>query len=835
MKKKRNGNYSLWESKVKILRRMKLLTIFILFSMVTASANSYSQQTKFKFSLRNATVRSVFQEIEENSEFILLYDEKNVDVNRIVTINVNDESVNSILDQVFEGTGNTYKIFDRQIVILGTNDIEIPVFLNQPRQPSKISGKVMDSSGSPLPGVSVAIKGTTQGTITNTEGSYSLPNVPGNGTLMFSFVGMKPHEVRLEGKTTVNVVMEEQTVGIEEVIAVGYGTQKKMDITGSVASVQQERLEMVPNTNIAQAIQGAIPGVMMQTSSAGAVSEQTIMIRGRNSILADNSPLVVVDGIPYYGSWKDLNPNDVKSIEVLKDASAAAIYGSRGANGVILITTEAGKEGKPKISYDGYYSVQSFVKLPDLMNGEEFYNFKKEHSPGSITPSEQEIYDSGQWTDWLDLAMRNANSTEHNLSVSGGFQNTNYYISGGVLKVRGLALNDDYLRLTSRMNLDTQIAGWLTIGTRTQLSYDDRGGNSPTWEGDTGSVFSMNPLTRAYDENGKLMIRTWPEEPTFPNPLQATLAINTSETYQVISNNYAIVKFPFIPGLQYRINAGLRVRFDETNTYYGRDTKTGLDVGGRASSGRDRANNNVIENIVEYNHDFGKHNLFFTGVYSYESNKSNDLSTSAKGFPHDLLTWYSVAQAEVKEFDYSYNKTILLSQMLRLNYSYDSRYLLTLTGRRDGYSGFGAKTKWGVFPSMALGWNLAKENFFPWKNIVNDLKWRVSYGLNGNQAVGAYQTISRLGQSNYITGTSTLPGYVPSKLGMDDLGWESSKTFNLGFDFGLFPYTTLFRSWTIGEPGHRRFELLPDQHLRSVAEPDNFSDPRNYFHYPEHW
>ncbi len=651
-------------------------------------------------------------------------------------------------------------------------------------QSRTIMGKVTDSAGETIPGVTVMVRGTTIGTITDVEGNYSLTVGADARSLVFSFIGMRTQEVSLGASDIVNVVMQQDILGLDEVIVVGYGVQRKSDITGTVASVGQERLEMVPNLNIAQAIQGAVPGVMIQTSSAGAAPNEVIMVRGRNSIRASNNPLVVVDGVPYGGQLRDINPSDVESIEILKDASAAAIYGSRGANGVILVTTKSGQEGRPKISYNGYYALQSLVNLPNLMNGEQFYQFKKEREPESITQSEQEIYDSGAWVDWLDMALRNGSSMQHNLSVSGGFDRTQYYISGGLTNVTGLAVNDDYQRLSSRINVDTKVADWLTIGTRTQFTYDDRGGIAPTWDGDQG-VFWFNPLTRAYGDDGRLSIYPWPEDPYFRNPLMGTLAQSMNESYQVVLNNYAVASIPFIPGLQYRINTGFRLRFLDTGTYYGSDTQLGLTNRGSASTNRSRYNNNVIENILNYNKDFGKHTLFFTGVYSFESTKGSSNTLSASGFPHDFLTWYAASQAELINPGYSYDETALISQMLRFNYSYDSKYLLTLTGRRDGYSGFGAENKWGLFPSVALGWNIAREEFFPFADIINDLKIRSSWGLNGNQAVGAYETISRLRSYNYVAGSSTLPGYIPSRLGEDNLGWESSRTMNIGLDIGL--------------------------------------------------
>ncbi|HBL74106.1 MAG TPA: SusC/RagA family TonB-linked outer membrane protein [Prolixibacteraceae bacterium] len=758
------------------------LTLGLLLVLVAQgwATKSYSQKAILNLDMKNAGIIDVLEEIENQSDYYFLFNYEQVHSDKKMDVKLTNSKIEETLNFVLSGTGLKYTITDRQIVI-SKDGHEKTNSLSQ--QQKNISGKVTDSSGQPLPGVSIAIKGTATGMITNFDGKYTLSNVPDNATLVFSFVGMKSQEVVVGNKTTINITLIEDAINIEGVVVVGYGTQKKSDITGTVASLPQERLEMAPNISITQAMQGAIPGVQVTTSTAGAAPSQSIMIRGRNSIKASNSPLVVVDGVA--GSLADVNPNDVESIEVLKDASAAAIYGSRGSNGVILVTTKSGKkDGETKVKYSGFYSMQRFINLPDLMDGEEFYNFKMERNPTAMTPSELAVYESGEWVDWLSLALRQGMSTEHNLSLSGGFKDTKYYISGSVTDVKGLAVNDDYLKLTSRINLDTKIGNWLTVGTRTQLAYTDAGGIAPTWDGDQG-VFWFNPLTTAYDENGDLTIYPWPDDTYFRNPLQGTLARNIDESYQVVANNYAIVDFPFVKGLQYRINAGVRLGFSNDATYYGRDTQTGLANRGDASTSRGLSRSIVVENIANYNREFGKHSIFVTGVYSFENAKSSTNSLSAEGFPNDVLTWFGAPQAELIVPGFSYSETSLLSAMARINYSFDSRYLLTLTGRSDGYSGFGTNTKRGFFPSMAVGWNIANEKFFGWKNIFTQLKLRASLGVNGNQAVGAYETISRLSANNMVAGTTTLPGYVPNKLGQDNLGWESTRTLNAGIDFGI--------------------------------------------------
>lgn len=659
------------------------------------------------------------------------------------------------------------------------SEFTINAYLQQNRS---ITGKVVDMSGQTLIGVNINVKGTSVRATTDQSGMYTI-DVPGdNATLVFTYIGFTTKEIVVNQQKTVNVTLVEEVSTLGQVVVVGYGTQKKSDITGSVASLSTKRLEGIPNPTLSQAIQGGVPGVSIQTTSGGAQPSENIQIRGRNSIKASNNPLVVVDGIA--GSINDVNPNDVLSVEVLKDASAAAIYGSRGSNGVILVTTKSGQSGDTKLKYSGYYGTQRFANLPDIMNGEEYYKFKMERDPSSMTPSEQTVYDSKTWVSWPDLAFRNGMSTNHNLSFSGGFKDTKYYLSGNYQNIRGLALNDDYSKITTRINVDTKFKKWLALGTKTQLGYVDAGGIAATF-GEGGGVYWFNPLTTPYDENGNQNVYPWPDNPYYTNPLQGLLAKNVDETYQVVTNNYAIVDFPFLKGLQYRINTGVRFGLGNDASYYGRNTNRGVTVNGDATTSRQLSKNLVIENILNYNKQIGKHNIFLTGVYSFENNKSNTNRVDAQGFPNDFLTWYGAQQASLIVPDYSNSETTLLSTMGRINYSYDSRYLLTLTGRNDGYSGFGAKTKRGFFPSMALGWNIVNENFFKWKNIVSQLKLRASIGTNGNQAVSAYETISRLSSQDMVAGSATLPGYIPSKLGTDNLGWESTRTVNLGLDFGI--------------------------------------------------
>ncbi|WP_236980568.1 SusC/RagA family TonB-linked outer membrane protein [Membranihabitans maritimus] len=649
------------------------------------------------------------------------------------------------------------------------------------KQESTITGRVTDSDGEALIGVNVLVKGTNKGTSTDFEGNFTLEDVNENAVLVVSYIGYQTQEIPVNGEKEITITLLEDLQTLDEVVVVGYGTQKKSDLTGSISSIPKDRLEISPNINISQAIQGAVSGVMIQTSSAGAAPTESLMIRGRNSINAGNTPLVVVDGISYYGNISDINPADVESIEILKDASASAIYGARGANGVILITTKKGRDGDPIVSYNSHISFQRFTKLPNVMNGEEFFRFREERFPGVVTESEREVLENEESVDWINLGLREGFRQQHNLSLAGAIGKTSFYLSGGYLGANGIVINDDFQRMTGRLNLDIPLNDWLTIGTRTQLSNDNKSGVPPS----QSSLFYMNPNSKPYDDEGNLTIYPWPEDVFFGNPLAPTLYDDINKSDQVLSNNYVLIKLPFLKGLSYRLNGGVRNRTYEQSTYRGRNTASGLESRGNADLSRGSFFSSVYENILSYNSTIRQHGIFATAVLGYERNKNTSNSLSAVGFPNDFLSFYAAPQADASIPSFSFTETKLLSQMLRLNYIYDSRYLVTLTGRRDGFSGFGEATKWGVFPSIAIAWNLANEGFFPFRNIFNSIKLRASYGSNGNNAIGAYESLSNLSSNDFIHQSETRAGFFPAKLGQENLSWEESKTLNIGLDFGL--------------------------------------------------
>lgn len=657
-------------------------------------------------------------------------------------------------------------------------------------QQTLVRGSVVDASDSgPVTSATVMVQGTATGALTNEKGEFSIRVPSPDATLVVSRIGYVRQVVSLNGLSSLVIRMVRTTVSLSDVIVVGYGTQRRSDITGSVTSVGPERLEEKPNVNLAQAIEGATPGVTVTTGTAGAEPTIDIQVRGRNSISASTAPLVVVDGIPYQGSLAELNQNDIASIEILKDASATAIYGTRGSNGVILVTSKKGTSGKPRFSYTGYTGTQRVSNLPVLMDAAEFAAFKCVRTRATpttpclntLTATEQRNLAAGIDTDWARVGTRAGNQMQHDASVSGGNEDTRYYFGGSLLNVGGVAVNDNFDRVTARLNIDQKIKSWLSIGTTTQGSKTERDG-VPT---DFSGAFFSNPLISPYDSAGNLVLIPWPEDPIVNNPLENLRAVDSDESKRVFSSNYVQVSIPRLKGISYRLNAGFDVADRNNSRYFGRNTQTGLSVGGLSTVGNSRRKDWTLENIFRYARTFDRHNLDVTGVLSRQSNDLRSNGLRGQGYPNDVLEDRSVLPLLATP-SISVTQSQLVSQVGRLNYQYDSRYLATFTTRRDGYSGFGKNNKYGVFPTLAFGWNISNERFFPWTRSVDALKLRTSYGKTGNQAIQPYQTLSQLDDRSYLNGDTFAPGYIPVTLGNPNLKWETTLSRNIGMDLSMW-------------------------------------------------
>lgn len=764
--------------------------------------------------LRDVPITEALREIGKLADLPLVYSSGLLPEGKRVTLRAERITAGAALNRVLTATDVTVRVLSGGQIVLAPHSADIsavadgrnpdglyvsaitPVMAaaNPPLVQGTVQGTVVDATtGAPLSGASVSVTGTSLGSLSGADGRYTITGVPdGPVTLRAAMIGYASVDqtttVVPNQSATVDFRLTQQAITLQGIVAVGYGTQERSDVTGSVASVSPQRMERMPNTSVEQALQAAVPGVSIQTTGAGAEQNNSIQIRGRNSIRASNEPLVVVDGIPYNGPISELNQNDVASIDVLKDASSAAIYGARGSNGVILITTKKGVVGEPRFAYSGYVGVQEATNIPRLMNGVEQAQWRCELllqgqscDERLFTNTELEALANGRSTDWVGLALRRGFQQQHDLSFSGGSEGTRYYIAGSLLDVEGLAKNDQFQRATLRVNLNQDVTSWLSMGTSTQLANVDRSGLPANF----GAAFRLSPLTIPFDEDGNQMIYPWPEDPFFGNPLEPLLVADDNVSRRVLSSNFVEVEFPFIEGLSYRLNGGVDFAAGDLGRYYGRDTQTGVGVRGVAVVENSTRREVTVENIVNYSRDFGVHDLGFTALYSTQSSVDERESLRAQGFPNDVLSYYQANVATLVEPTTSFSDWRLVSQMGRLNYGYDGRYLLTITARRDGYSGFGSNHKYGLFPSLAVAWNLSNESFWPADLVLSSLKLRGSYGKNGNQAISPYQTLARLSEYSYVDGGGTAPGYIPATLANPNLRWETTTSANLGVDFGL--------------------------------------------------
>jgi len=786
---------------------MKLsIFLFLLTFMQVFAIDSYSQKTKLSLDMNNATVEDVLNKIEDQSEFFFLFSPKMVDVSRKVNIKLEGNKIDDALNQLFNGTEIAYLVIDRQIV-LSSHEQMVP-FITAIQQEITITGKVTDEEGNTLPGVNIIIKGTLTGTITDVDGNFSIEVEDPEAVLVFTFIGMLTQEIKVGDQTEINITMAQDIIGLEEVVAIGYGTLRKSDLTGAIFSIKTEKLQDIPNTNILQGLQGNIPGlVVANTQSAPGASPQ-IRIRGENSLSASNNPLIILDGIPFEGNLNDISTNDIESASVLKDASAAAIYGARAANGVIIITTKRGKEGRPQINYSGYFGVQTPEKILDMMDGSQYFQLKVDvaKNKGNVTDFSPEAilnsaelpqYYAGTETDWQDLVLRTAPQHEHNLSVSGGSDRTAYYTSLGFLDQKGIMKYSGMKRVTLRSNIDHEINDWLKTGVNLQLTNLDLSGfiyskdeDFPGKLPDFADALRISPYGQLKDNTGRYTF--YPEFPNtfyaYTNPFANDGSTSDNVAKRAIVTLFGEIDFPFLEGLSYRLNYGLDYRNQEIGNYWPSYTYYGFQFKGIAETNNDNQRRWTWDNILKYTKDIGDHHINFTGLFSRESFSRKRYQQEGRGFINDDNLYQYLESADSKEIFSSLTETDLVSYMARINYNFKYKYFLTATGRRDGYSGFGKNNKYGFFPSVALGWIPTQEGFMQNAEslkFIDYLKIRVSFGENGNMGISPYQTLDAFRTRNYVFGNNpvTVNGLELNTVGNPDLKWESTFTFNIGIDY----------------------------------------------------
>lgn len=653
-----------------------------------------------------------------------------------------------------------------------------------------VKGKVVDELGKGLPGVSVVLKGTSTGVSTIENGSYTIQVPDKSSVLVFSYIGYTSKEVVVGNQTTVNVNLAPSAANLEQVVVIGYGTQRREAVTGSVASIGGDKMREVPSPNIAQALQGRIAGVEITPTSSKPGATSQILIRGQRSLTASNEPLVVLDGIPFPGSIADINPNDIKSLDILKDASATAIYGSRGANGVILITTNRGQMGSAaKISYNSYVGLQTLFAEYPMMNGPEFVALRK--AAGVFTTNGVDESNDVN-TDWQDLFYnKSAIVTSHDMTLSGGSETGSYSFGGGYYQNQSLIPSQKYTRYAMRGSIDQQVGKYFRLGFTTNNNYNLSEGNQIGIYG----IISQSPIANPFNADGSLKrtIRTvqdeaWVNTRDLTNSLKDQW-LNETRGFATYNSAYGEIKIPGVEGLKYRANLGLDFiqsnNGNFTDVGIGSSTATTPSTAGVSNS---QTYHWTIENLLTYDRTFGKHNINAVALYSAEQNKFNSSSMTARDIPSTAFQFYNLGQAngEIAIGDGVYNLSGLMSYMGRVMYSYDDRYMISATIRSDGSSRLAPGHKWNTYPAVSAGWNITNESFMKDLTVVDKLKLRVGYGQTSNQSVTTYQTLGLLSSRPYNFGnTNYSTGYYVSRLPNAGLGWEYSDTWNYGLDFSL--------------------------------------------------
>lgn len=654
-----------------------------------------------------------------------------------------------------------------------------------------VKGVVKDNFGESVIGANVTEKGTTNGMITDLDGNFSL-TVQKNATLVISYIGYMTQEIAVKGNTQFNIILKEDSKALEEVVVIGYGTARKSDVTGSIASVGGDKLREMPATNITYALQNRIAGVdMAQTSSQPGATMQ-IRIRGTRSLTASNDPLVVLDGIPFMGNLSDINPGDIKSMDILKDASSTAIYGSRGANGVILITTNKGAQGTPaKFTYSGYVGAKSVFSKYPMMNGKKFAEMRK--YAGKFENSLDESDDVN--TDWQDLMYRTGMVTSHDVSVGGGSNNGSYSFGAAYYKDQGVVPTQNYTRYSLRGSFDQGVGKYFRFGLTTNTNYNiTKGSNIGLY-----NVLANSPIANPYNEDGSLKrtvkLNSQDEYFVVTRDVVESLEdtwLNEQKGFGTYNNLFAEVQCPWIKGLKYRVNLGLNYRSTKGGAFTDEGVNsTTADTPSTASLTHSETTNWAIENMVTYDRTFGKHQLNVVGMYSAEETVYTKSDIAARDIPASYLQYYNLGRAEgtitVNPDNWNYQKSGLMSWMGRAMYTYDNRYMLMATVRADASSRLAKGHQWHTYPAVSAGWNIRRESFMDDLEWLDILKIRIGYGQTSNQAVNPYSTWGRLSTRPYNFGpTGYATGYYVSALPNYDLGWEYSSTWNFGLDFTLF-------------------------------------------------
>ena len=769
MKKKSMKGIVMSFLNINSLRKMKLIVLLAAIALFQLSATeSYAQNTKITLSMKNATLIEAIKQIEKQTEFVFFYNNAEIDINRIVNIHINNGNIKEFLNK--ELAGYNYRIENNKIVLTP----------NVTQQNAKIKGKVTDASGVPIIGANVTESGTSNGTITDVDGAFTL-DVKAGAQLKISYIGYLSKMVLVDNKTFFSIQLSEDTQTLDEVVVVGYGTVRKADLSGSISVLDGKSFKDQPITQVTDAIQGRMSGVQVENSSVPGGSVK-IRVRGSNSINRSNEPLYVVDGIVRESGLNGINSDDIQSIQVLKDASSTAIYGSRGSNGVVLVTTKTGNSNQRIISFDAQLSSATVYKTYNILSPFEYATAYREiKNPNAFTDDQMNAYKNGTaGIDWQDEIFRTGTTQNYKLAISNGNKDAQYYISANYMGQDGIVDYSSNKRYQVRANITSDLTKWLHVTADVNASHSIRKGSSyeasksnPLW-----IALNYSPTMEMMDDKGNYNKDIFNSIASNPKGI---IALNGNENITDVVNGMVDMRFTILPGLTFTTTNGLD--YNDAKGYSFSSAK----VETKSSMGNNDSYRMMLQssNNVTYTGKWGNHALTATGVYEVTSTEGRSMSLNGTNLLTESVGWWDVNMASTHTFNNDYYKWSLMSGVGRVMYNYNDKYLVTGTLRADGSSKFTNK-KWGYFPSVAVAWSLGNEEFMKSQKLFQDVKIRVSYGIVGNQAINPYETLGLLAQTSYsFGGTTNYTGYWSNTLATPDLTWEKTKQFDLGLDFSM--------------------------------------------------
>lgn len=779
------------------IKAMKLLTVLLLAACLQVSANGFAQKITIKE--KNISLQKVFEEIKKQTGYQFFYADEVLQTAGKVSLDIRNGSIKEVLDAAFKNQQLGYTISETTIIIKRVTNA--PPANDTPPVPVvtsiDIKGTVTGENGQPLQGATVLIKGKSTGTKTDVNGNFTI-NAEPNAVLIISYVGYETTEVNVKNLTTISVQLVPSIATGEQIVVVGYGTQKKSDVTGAVSKVDLEKATAIPTTNVAEMIRGQAAGVQVTLGSARPGGTSDILIRGTNSITGGNAPLIVLDGFPI-PDINDVNPDDIASIEVLKDAASLAIYGARASNGVILITTKKGKAGKFRVTSNNYITTQKLTKNFNLYNAEEFAQLRREairtsnspqdYSPdsinfgGSTNSPEYKNFIKGNYVNWEDVVLRTGLINSHTVTMSGGSENTKIFSSINLFNQSGLIPTSGYKRGTFRINLEQKLNDKISIAANINLLTDKQKRESSSLD-----FITISPFTGPYDDNGDLVrdLAGANASSSSINPLwnirESDYDIKTNLFNINLVGNYKISK-----NFSYKLNTLLSRRYNDLGQYLSRLHSVGDGMMGIATVSNTLREEYLVENILNYKGEISKdHRFDVTFVQSVNQRNSSETETVGTGFTNDILGYDGITNAINSKTTRDEAQYRLASFMGRLRYTLLDKYLLTFTSRYDGASVFAKNNKSAFFPAVAVGWQMHKEGFLKNVKAINEMKLRLSYGAVGNQSLQPYTTLGVVNPFPYIFNGTLFSGYLPgNQLNNLNLTWETSTTFNAGLDFGF--------------------------------------------------